>query len=132
MKYEFTADLLTNNSIIDSEHRELIKAVNTLMDNISSGKGKDSIDGAVTFLVDYTKKHFGHEEDLQIKAKYPALSGHKAWHVKFVKDLSGIASKITSSGSSSVIVIELSKLVSSLITHIKTEDKKLATFLKTA
>ncbi len=132
MRYEFTPDLETKNAIIDSEHKTLFKAVNDLMDKVSTGKGKESVDGAVTFLLDYTKKHFSHEEDLQQKSSYPGMVAHKTWHVKFVKDLTEISNKITGASASPVVVIELTKLVSVLITHIKTEDKKLADHLKTA
>ncbi len=129
MKYQFTSDLLTNNGIIDSEHKSLIEAVNNLSENISKGTGKDNVDKAVTFLLDYTKKHFGHEEELQEKAKYPAMSGHKIWHKSFISELNILSQKIIKSGADSVAVIELSRIASKLINHIKTEDKKLAIFL---
>lgn len=40
MKYEVTKDLETGNSIIDGEHRELFRAVNSLMDACGKGQGR--------------------------------------------------------------------------------------------
>ena len=39
MRYELTKDLETGNAIIDGEHRELFRAVNTLMDACGKGQG---------------------------------------------------------------------------------------------
>ena len=66
MRYEVTADLVTGNTLIDSEHRQLFAAVNDLMDACSQGHGRDKIQSTVQFLSDYVVKHFGDEENLQI------------------------------------------------------------------
>ena len=39
MKYELTKDLETGNAVIDSEHRQLFKAVNDMMDACAAGPG---------------------------------------------------------------------------------------------
>ena len=43
MKYELTKDLETGNRIIDNEHRELLNAVNALLDACSAGKGRAQV-----------------------------------------------------------------------------------------
>ncbi len=40
MRYELTKDLETGNALIDKEHRELLKAVNDLLDACSKGEGR--------------------------------------------------------------------------------------------
>lgn len=132
MKYQFTKDLETGNTTIDSEHKELINAVNKVMADVSQGKGKDSLKQAVTFLNDYTKKHFRNEEQLQLKSSYPDMPNHKVWHKNFIDKLQSISDKLLQEGASSPLVLQLTNTVSQLITHIKTEDKKLANFLKTS
>ena len=47
MKYELTQDLVTGNALIDSEHRQLFAAVNSLMDACSQGKGRGQIQQTV-------------------------------------------------------------------------------------
>ncbi len=132
MRYEFTKDLETGNSTIDGEHKLLIKAVDDVMQNVSAGKGKEQLTSTVDFLNDYTKKHFAHEEELQAQSKFPTMATHKVWHTSFISKLKTVSDKLTKDGENSLIVIELTQVISSLINHIKTEDKKLADFLKSA
>lgn len=77
MKYELTPDLLTGNALIDSEHRQLFAAINDLMDACSQGKGRDKILSTAKFLTGYVAKHFGDEEQLQMRSKYPNYPAHK-------------------------------------------------------
>ena len=129
MRYELTKDLETGNIIIDKEHRELLKAVNDLMDACSDGKGRDHMIKTIKFLNDYVDSHFAHEERLQQKSGYPGMTAHKAFHEKYKQTLKEITSGISSDKPS---VGELSKLnahIGLLITHIRTEDKKLGAFL---
>ncbi len=132
MHYSFTKELETGNAKIDAEHKELIDAVNKVMSDISQGKGKDSLSSAVTFLNTYTKKHFRNEEQLQASHKYPDIDNHKVWHKTFVDNLQTISNKLLSEGVSTPLVLQLTNTISKLITHIKTEDRKLAAHIKTA
>ena len=132
MKYELTKDLETGSGIIDNEHRELIKAVNDLLDACSGGKGRDHMSKTIKFLNDYVDRHFAHEEQLQQRYNYPGIAPHKAFHEKYKQTLREITSEMSSDKPS---VGELSKLnvhIGLLITHIRTEDKKLGAFLNKA
>lgn len=130
MRYQWSEDLATGNQQIDSEHKTLIKAADELVLAISSGQGQAELDKALYFLTDYTKKHFGNEETLQDKTKYPDVINHKSWHKNFINDLAMSVAEFTTKGASSLLVIDLNKKVSNLINHIRTEDKKLATHIK--
>ncbi len=132
MRYPFTPDLATGNSIIDEEHKALLKAVDKVMQDISSGKGKENAKESIVFLLDYTKTHFAHEQELQVKSNYPDYATHKAWHTQFLADIQKKATTITAGNIDSVFVIELTKTITNLVNHIKTFDKKLADYLKTA
>lgn len=72
MRYELTPELMTGNALIDSEHRQLFAAVNSLMDACSQGQGRAQIQKTVQFLNDYVIKHFQDEERLQVQNKYPS------------------------------------------------------------
>ena len=43
MKYELTSDLMTGNSLIDAEHKQLFDAINDLMDACAQGAGEDHV-----------------------------------------------------------------------------------------
>lgn len=129
-RYEFTPNLETGNAIIDKEHRELINAVNKLLDACGSGSALSQVDQTVKFLNDYVERHFLHEEQLQQKSGYPGYAAHKSFHDGYKKTLKEITSVISKSGASVGELMKLNNHISVLISHIKTEDKKLGAFLK--
>ena len=130
MKYELTKDLETGNALIDREHRELFAAVNQLMEACSSGKGREELTSTASFLEGYVKKHFGDEEKLQQSSSYPGYSAHKLFHTSYSRKLDGICEKIKKEGATVAGLSELNREIGVLLTHIRTEDKKLAAYLK--
>lgn len=128
MRYEFTKELETGNRIIDNEHRELLNAVNALLDACGEGKGRARMGETVKFLNDYVDRHFAHEEQLQKQSGYPGYEAHHAFHEKYKQ----ILREITAGMSGEASIADLAKLnghVSLLVSHIRTEDKKLGAFL---
>lgn len=128
-RYELTKDLETGNSIIDMEHRELLQAVNKLLDACGEGNGRVHMNETIKFLNDYVDRHFSHEEQLQRQSKYPGFTPHRAFHEKYKQTLREITSGISVSGPSIAELAKLNGHISILITHIRTEDKKLGAFL---
>lgn len=126
MKYELTEDLLTGNAQIDAQHRQLLETVNRLMDACAKGKGRDQIQSTVTFLSDYVVKHFQDEERLQLQSNYPGYAGHKQFHDGYRKQLAADAQVLLQEGPTVKALGNLNKAVAILITHIRTEDKRVA------
>lgn len=129
MRYELTKDLETGNAVIDGEHRELLQAVNRLMDACGKGQGRATIEPTVRFLLNYVDKHFGHEEQLQAQNGYPNMAAHKLFHASYTRKLREIVAAIPASGPSVADLNALNLHIAQLVTHIKTEDKKLGAFL---
>ncbi|MCM1298362.1 MAG: hemerythrin family protein [Firmicutes bacterium] len=130
MRYELTKDLETGNSFIDNEHRQLLKAVNDLMDACSKGEGRSSIQKTAAFLVNYVNTHFAHEEQLQQKNSYPNYAAHKAFHDKYKKELNDLTAKIPIENPTVGDLSALNAQIGVLVSHIRTEDKKLGQFLQ--
>lgn len=131
MAYKLNNDLLTGNTQIDTEHKELIKAINNLVEACSKGKGRLELEKTVNFLSSYTKTHFGHEEVLQKKYNYPDYNNHKKYHKQFIDTVENIRKKLLSEGPSIVLVGEInSKVANWIINHIKREDVKVAAHIK--
>lgn len=130
MRYEVTTDLLTGNHLIDSEHRQLFDAVNSLMDACAKGKGCSELEPTVKFLNSYVAKHFADEEKLQVSSKYPGYPTHKMFHQTFCKQLSDATNVLLSSGSNIAALSKINTVIASLVSHIRTEDKRLATHVK--
>ena len=131
VKYTLTADLMTGNSLIDSQHRQLFEAVNRLMDACSMGKGRDQIQSTVSFLSDYVVKHFKDEERLQMQSKYPNYAGHKQFHDGYRRQLSDTAQELVDQGPTVKALGDLNRAVAVLVTHIRTEDKRMAQYVQT-
>ena len=130
MRYEVTQDLITGNSLIDSEHRQLFAAVNDLMDACSQGRGRDQIQQTVRFLNDYVMKHFGDEERLQTQSKYPNYPAHKQFHDGYRRQLSQVTQELLQKGATVKALGDLNNVVAVLVSHIRTEDKRLARHVK--
>ncbi len=131
MAYQFTKDLETGNSVIDSEHKQLIDAVNALLDACAKGQGRTQLSTTANFLLNYTKKHFADEEAIQMKNRYPDYTRHKKIHEDFKKTAADLVSKIESEGPTVANVGQINSLLAGwLLNHIKGEDKKLANYLK--
>lgn len=131
MAYNWTNDLLTGNTQIDNEHKEIIKAINDLLDACSKGKGRAEVEKTVKFLSSYTKTHFAHEEVLQMKSKYPDYVNHKKYHQHFIATVDDIQKKLLATGPSIALVGEINtKVANWIITHIKKEDVKVAAHIR--
>ena len=132
MAFTWSKDLETGHTLIDNEHRQLIKAADELVEACSQGKGRQELTNSVNFLSNYTKTHFSHEEELMVKSKYPDYAGHRAWHQAYIRDIEAVATKLKAEGATIALVGEVNMKVSQLIMHIKSTDLKLAQFLKTS
>lgn len=130
MVYEFTNDLRTGNTIIDGEHKTLIKAANDASQAITLGKGMQELESTLSFLASYTKTHFENEGKLQDKYEYPERRRHKLWHESYIRDIDLTYSRLKSEGTSPVLVAELERRIHILINHIKQQDTKLADYIK--
>lgn len=118
--------LLVGVTLIDNEHRKLVKAIDQLMEACMQGKGRSAIEETLSFTVSYTKEHFSDEEKLQAQYAYPGMAAHKLLHSQFVRDINALYNDFEQSGPNVALTGKLNKtLVDWLINHISTEDKKL-------
>ena len=132
MAYQLTKDLETGNALIDREHRELIDAINALLDSCSKGQGRNELEKTAKFLQSYTSKHFSDEEQLQRQNNYPDYVQHKKYHEAFKKTVADIVARLSVNGPTIALVGEINTALAGwLINHIQKEDKKLAAYLST-
>lgn len=130
MRYELTKNLETGNPTIDQEHRELLAAVNQLMDACAKGQGRASMEPTIKFLTNYVHRHFTHEENLQRQSLYPGFPAHKAFHDQYKSTLQDIVSQFPAGGPTVAELGKLNRHIGILISHIRTEDKNLGEHLK--
>lgn len=130
--YEVTPELMTGNTLIDSEHKQLFQAVNELMDACSKGKGRERIMETAKFLRQYVDKHFQNEEQLQIRCNYPNHQAHKQFHNGYKQKLTETMQALVSEGPTVKALGDLNQVVGILVSHIRVEDKKLARYIHDA
>jgi hemerythrin len=132
MKVQWTPDLATGSSEIDSQHVELFKRIDGLLTAFAQGVVKRSeVDNTIQFLGDYVVHHFGTEEAHMTKYAYANRSAHMAQHELFVKNFGKLKDRMSKEGIGPELAEDTKQLcVDWLVNHIKFSDKALGMFLK--
>lgn len=131
MAYEFTSELETGNDLIDSEHKELIDAINNLLLACGEGKGRGEIRKTLEFLNDYIAYHFSDEEKLQRQYGYPDYENHKRYHEEYKQIVAGILNEFEQGGATVALVSKTNQAIAGwLLNHIKKEDVKVAAHIR--
>lgn len=128
---QWTDDLSVGVELIDSQHKELIAAINRLTDAMWEGKGPAETGNLLAFLADYVVSHFSAEEKLMVKQQYPGYEAHKEAHDKFVQEFLKIKSQYDKGEMSSSLTIKvLDDTWDWLRKHIRGVDKELGKFVR--
>jgi hemerythrin len=116
---------------IDEEHQELFDRVNKLLEAMQASKAKEELAPLLGFLTDYVDVHFGGEQKLMQKHRYPAATEHLSQHAYFVAEYKTLAAEVQKAGPSALITIKLNKLLCDwLRDHVSSTDKKFGEFLR--
>jgi hemerythrin-like metal-binding protein len=87
MKYklwEWNQDLITGNSLVDTEHQVLFRVINDLIMALNTDESDTlSIEVAIHELIKYVAFHFTDEENLMKKFNYENLEEHQNQHYNF-------------------------------------------------
>ena len=133
MAYTWDSSLETGYVKVDNQHKQLVSAVNNLMEASKSGKGDSAVLQTLDFLTGYAIKHFADEEQLQIDYKYPDYLAHKRLHDEFKGVVDGFVQRVAKEGPTPELIGVVTSAVGSwLLNHIKGDDFRMAAFVKTA
>jgi hemerythrin len=133
MAYQWDSSLETGYEKIDNQHKQLVAAVNNLMEASAGGKGDAAVMETLEFLTGYAIKHFQDEEQLQIDYKYPDYLNHKRTHDEFKVVVGELTERVSKEGPTKELIDIVSSAVGSwLLTHIKGDDFRMALFVKAA
>ncbi len=120
----WTTDMSVGVTVLDDDHKKLMGIINQLHYGIKAGHSREVLEAVLGQLVDYTKFHFGREEELLVKTEYLAVSAHKAEHDNFINRISNLQTRIKTAPVV-MLDLELMNFLSNwLITHIQGSDKK--------
>ena len=133
MAYQWDSSLETGYEKVDKQHKQLVAAVNNLMEASKSGKGDSAVMETLEFLTGYAVKHFSDEENLQRDFKYPDYLNHKRIHDEFKVKVEELTKKVVEEGPTAELIESVSSAIGSwLLNHIKGDDFRMATFVKAA
>lgn len=125
MAVEWNRNLSTGVDWQDRHHKELFKRVNSLLDAMSAGMGKDELESVFRFLDSYFVVHFDAEEQAMSKYGFPGAVEHLREHTGFIEKVASLRNEFAL-GATAVLVVKVQRLVVDwLINHIGGEDKKL-------
>ena len=76
---------MTGESIVDTEHQELVRIINLVVEKVSSETPEDEIKDIMDRLVQYAVVHFRHEEELMTAEGCDPrfIAQHIAIHLEF-------------------------------------------------
>ena len=133
MAYRWDSSLESGYEKVDNQHKQLVAAVNNLLEASASGKGDNAVMETLDFLTSYAVKHFADEEKLQVQFKYPDYLNHKQIHEDFKETVGELVAKVRNEGPTEAIINEVTAVIGAwLLNHIKGDDFRMATFVKAA
>ena len=133
MSYQWDASLESGYERVDNQHKQLVSALNNLIESSSSGKGNTAVLETLDFLTGYAVKHFADEEKLQVTYSYPDYLLHKRIHDEFKGVVGELVQRVSREGPTAELINEVSETVGSwLLNHIKGDDLRMAAFVKAA
>ena len=131
MAYKWDASLETGYEKVDNQHKQLVAALNNLMEASASGKGDTAVMDTLDFLTGYAVKHFADEEKLQVQFDYPDYLVHKRIHDEFKVKVGEIVQRVRKEGPTEAVINDVSAFIGSwLLNHIKGDDFRMAAFVK--
>ena len=133
MAYQWDSSLESGYDKVDNQHRQLVTALNNLMEASTSGKGDAAVMQTLDFLTGYAIKHFADEEQLQVDYDYPDYLIHKRIHDEFKGTVGELTGRVIKEGPTEEIIGIVSATIGSwLLNHIRGDDFRMATFVKAA
>ncbi len=119
--FEWSEELNTGISEIDEQHKKLVGLINKLTSALLKQSEENVIEYIFDELVDYTKYHFGQEEEIFECIGYSQRNEHEKSHVEFVSKIRSFDAKHLSGAPN--IARELNRyLVEWLFKHIVVAD----------
>lgn len=115
--------LESGNTAIDEQHKNLIRAGNTLLDAVHTSRSQAHVKFSVDCLIDEVKAHFKSEEALLAAWNHPITDEHRAQHEDLLDKAMALARRSQNSRLSNRHVLDF--LVDDLVYgHIATQDRK--------
>lgn len=130
MYAEFDESLVTGNEMIDSQHKELIAKINSLVESCEKDGGKVAAIKMLDYLAEYTEFHLNAEEKLQEEIEYPGIEEHKKQHQELYRVVDELHEMLEEQeGPTEEFVEQVNRnVIQWLYKHIKGFDRSVAEY----
>ena len=85
--FTWTNKMSVGVSVLDEDHKRLVRLLNDLHDGIAAGHGTERLEVVLEGLVKYTAIHFAREEELFAQCGYPATAEHTEEHRELTRQV---------------------------------------------
>lgn len=127
----WTPNLSVGVKMIDDQHKMWFEKAEKLFEAGKNHQAKEYIGELLTFLDDYTKKHFADEEKYMLSIHYPEYEAQKKAHTAFIAELAKLRDDFKTSGGSLLVILNADQMVVDWLTkHISNMDKKIGDFAR--
>jgi hemerythrin len=117
--------------LIDQQHQELFRRVNSLLAVMHRGHARLETEHLLVFLAGYTAQHFQAEERLMERHAFPDKVSHRQAHAAFEQKLEALHAKFAAEGSTCDLSIAMNRMVCGwLREHTTGADVALARHLR--
>ena len=120
--FEWKDEYSVNVKILDEQHKQLFKTVDSLYQSILEKKEKEKLSEIFEQLNKYAQYHFSTEEKYFKEFNYEEADAHIALHEKFKKNISEMEAKINDENFNTFDLLDF--LEDWWVSHILNADKK--------
>jgi hemerythrin len=116
--------------LLDNDHKKLVLQINQLNEGLMTGRAKPALESIFQDLINYTRIHHAHEEQLLVETGFHGTAAHKQEHESTIERAVELQMRFKSSeGLASELEI-MHQLREWLFRHIQGSDKEFVAHLK--
>ena len=130
--FRWTDELSTAVTFLDEEHRDVIQRYHELLDDLQEKRGSSRFLEDMNQLLEDTRAHFLHEEQVMRNIQYPGYWRHRAAHQKLINDFSDFIRNVGVGLSSEDLPALTEYFRYWFLNHVQEYDVKLKQFLDRA
>jgi hemerythrin len=114
---------------LDDQHRNLLKTINTLLEEQRDKYEAAKFSPALSSIIHYAYTHFATEERYLLQVHFPNLKQHVLEHIDFIMKTVGLALRIESSSGDELRIELLRYLKEWYSYHVLGTDRQYIPFL---
>ena len=120
---------MSNISIIDQQHQELVSMLNRLNDAVKNNASREQIYQIIDDVIAFTRLHFEAEEQIMVQCGYDGVDWHKDRHKELIQDALHLKEKLAYVGEEMFADWFNHWPFARVLAHIQYADKQLEDIL---